>query len=331
MENKNNRILNNNYAPGIATYGIDGKTGPRGETGTSAYFTTFNLAYGDSENEVPEVLVKINQNKILSSYIDKPLNRKYDIGDIIIDGEGYLYKIVMTNGSFALQYISQLKIDDSVDFFQKIGNRVIFSEDGLDIFDTYQVSEDGLEGTDKYPLRLISTQPSKENGRYELFSLICFSYTSNPKFLNIFYDKSSESFCFDTDSNIIFDVSTLMVRETDETKNFSDYYKVEPYNDPIGLLHREYSSAVYSIEGSELIIENINLGKYTNLDIKPDFVKFVVFEDGEVDFESVMDFDKTQNEIRMILSDKIMNAISSGQKMLVSLIKGIEICIKPKF
>lgn len=323
---KTNKILNNNYAPGIATYGIDGKTGDRGDTGTSIYFTTYNLEY-NAENELAEVMVKINQNKILSSYTDRYLGRTYEIGDIIIDSSGFLYKIVTRNGAFDLQYISQIKIDDSADFFERIGNRVILTEQGLDIFDTYQLSQEGLDDDAHYPLRLISAEKSLENGRFELLSLICQSYNSKPKSLNVYYDQESNSFCFDSDSNIVFDVKSLMVKETDETVPFSDYYKVEPYNDPIGLVHREYSQSKYVVEGARFAVEGLNFNKYANLDIKPDFIKFVVFGENGIEYEAVRDFDKTQNEIQFEIGEELQSAFEQKKTVLVSLIKGIEISI----
>ena len=81
MDNFDIRQINNNYAPGIATYGIDGRTGIKGDNGTSVYFTSYNLEYGSSnENEQNELLVKINQSKVLSKYVDKPNGRDYEVG-----------------------------------------------------------------------------------------------------------------------------------------------------------------------------------------------------------------------------------------------------------
>jgi hypothetical protein len=37
------KIYNNEYAPGIATYGINGKQGESGENGNSIFYTSFDI------------------------------------------------------------------------------------------------------------------------------------------------------------------------------------------------------------------------------------------------------------------------------------------------
>ena len=51
---------NYDYAPGIATYGIDGKTGQTGEDGNNIYFTDYDII--NSTSDLNEMLSKIMSN-----------------------------------------------------------------------------------------------------------------------------------------------------------------------------------------------------------------------------------------------------------------------------
>lgn len=332
MENFDIRQINNNYAPGIATYGIDGGAGLRGESGTSVYFTSYNLEYSSSnENEQNEVLVKINQNKILSKYVDEDNIREYNIGDIIIDSAGYVYSIYDNNGSKYLRYISRLKTEDSSNYFSKVNERVMLNYDGLDIVSGGFNSN--LEESD-FPLRIVSVDKNSVNGDYNLIQLIAYSYLDDEKkYLNIFYNNNDDSFHFETESNIVFDTSSLMVKGTDTKENFSDYYKVEPYNDPIGLLHRVYSDASYGYDSESGILTIGDFhNNFPNIEIIPDFVKIKVLNnDYSIKIEKIFTIDKTKSRnIDDWFEVEIGNVFKNidKDKRCVSLIKGVEIFIK---
>lgn len=334
MDNFDIRQINNNYAPGIATYGIDGRTGIKGDNGTSVYFTSYNLEYGSSnENEQNELLVKINQSKVLSKYVDKPNGRDYEVGDIIIDGEGYIYSLYKMNGSFALKYVSVIKNEDSSSFFKKVNDRVMINKEGLDVV-SGSVNVDLIPDSD-YPFRVVSVDRNSVDGNYNLLSLVAYSYMSDErKYLNIFYNKEDDSFHFETESNIVLDTSSLMVKGTDSKESFSDYYKVEPYNDPIGLLHRVYSEARYSYNSSEgsLTIEGFH-NNFPNIEIVPDYIKVKILNsDYTTKTEKLYTLDHTNinnvdDYFKVDVGDTLKNVDKS--KICISLIKGVEIYINP--
>ena len=334
MDNFDIRQINNNYAPGIATYGIDGRTGIKGDNGTSVYFTSYNLEYGSSnENEQNELLVKINQSKVLSKYVDKPNGRDYEVGDIIIDGGGYIYSLYKMNGSFALKYVSVIKNEDSSSFFKKVNDRVMINKEGLDVV-SGSVNVDLIPDSD-YPFRVVSVDRNSVDGNYNLLSLVAYSYMSDErKYLNIFYNKEDDSFHFETKSNIVLDTSSLMVKGTDSKESFSDYYKVEPYNDPIGLLHRVYSEARYSYNSSEgsLTIEGFH-NNFPNIEIVPDYIKVKILNsDYTTKTEKLYTLDHTNinnvdDYFKVDVGDTLKNVDKS--KICISLIKGVEIYINP--
>ena len=334
MDNFDIRQINNNYAPGIATDGIDGRTGIKGDNGTSVYFTSYNLEYGSSnENEQNELLVKINQSKVLSKYVDKPNGRDYEVGDIIIDGGGYIYSLYKMNGSFALKYVSVIKNEDSSSFFKKVNDRGMINKEGLDVV-SGSVNVDLIPDSD-YPFRVVSVDRNSVDGNYNLLSLVAYSYMSDErKYLNIFYNKEDDSFHFETESNIVLDTSSLMVKGTDSKESFSDYYKVEPYNDPIGLLHRVYSEARYSYNSSEgsLTIEGFH-NNFPNIEIVPDYIKVKILNsDYTTKTEKLYTLDHTNinnvdDYFKVDVGDTLKNVDKS--KICISLIKGVEIYINP--
>lgn len=333
MDNFDIRQINNNYAPGIATYGIDGRTGIKGDNGTSVYFTSYNLEYGSSnENEQNELLVKINQSKVLSKYVDKPNGRDYEVGDIIIDGSGYIYSLYKMNGSFALKYVSVIKNEDSSSFFKKVNDRVMVNKEGLDVV-SGSVNVEKIPESD-YPFRVVSIDRNSVDGNYNLLSLVACSYMSDErKYLNIFYNKEDDSFHFETESNIVLDTSSLMVKGTNSKESFSDYYKVEPYNDPIGLLHRVYSEARYSYNGSDfLTIEGFH-NNFSNIEIVPDYIKVKVLNDDyTTKTEKLFTLDHTNinnvdDYFKVYVGETLKNVDKTN--ICISLIKGVEIYINP--
>jgi len=63
----NNQLIsqkfnNYNYAPGIATYGIDGKTGKSGEDGNNIYFTDYIIDDVEGADDLIELVSKILNN-----------------------------------------------------------------------------------------------------------------------------------------------------------------------------------------------------------------------------------------------------------------------------
>ena len=57
------KIYNDEYAPGIATYGINGKTGDQGANGNSIFYTSFDI-YNNTGNSMEMFIQKI-RNKML--------------------------------------------------------------------------------------------------------------------------------------------------------------------------------------------------------------------------------------------------------------------------
>lgn len=97
------RFHNDTYAPGIATYGIQGKDGEQGTPGTSLFFSEYSLSgEPDNSSEYREFASKITSRMLPVKHKEIQLKRKYVNGDQFVDPSGQVY---------LLKDINQLIID----------------------------------------------------------------------------------------------------------------------------------------------------------------------------------------------------------------------------
>lgn len=123
------RFHNDTYAPGIATYGIQGKDGEQGTPGTSLFFSEYSLPgeYLDFARKITSRMLPVKHKEI-------QLKRKYVNGDQFVDpsGQVYLLKdinqliIDINNGTNLeqgiLEYIGKFNSTDSSNIFSDTNN-----------------------------------------------------------------------------------------------------------------------------------------------------------------------------------------------------------------
>ena len=112
------RLHNNTYAPGIATYGIQGKTGKTGEPGSGMFFTDYNIDT-DIFNGFAQ---KITSRKLPLQHEDVILNRNYINGDTFVTKDGNIY-MLMDISTLSTTYTNGGNISgiDVTSILQKIG------------------------------------------------------------------------------------------------------------------------------------------------------------------------------------------------------------------
>ena len=126
------RFHNDTYAPGIATYGIQGKDGEQGTPGTSLFFSEYSLPgeYLDFARKITSRMLPVKHKEI-------QLKRKYVNGDQFVDpsGQVYLLKdinqliIDINNGipikqlvGSILEYIGKFNYTNNSDIFSDTNN-----------------------------------------------------------------------------------------------------------------------------------------------------------------------------------------------------------------
>ena len=124
------RFHNDTYAPGIATYGIQGKDGEQGTPGTSLFFSEYSLP-----GEYPDFIKKITSRMLPVKNQQIQLKRKFVNGDQFVDPDGKVYLLMdinqlirdINNGTNQwsnekLKYIGKFNSTDSSNIFSDTNN-----------------------------------------------------------------------------------------------------------------------------------------------------------------------------------------------------------------
>ena len=124
------RFHNDTYAPGIATYGIQGKDGEQGTPGTSLFFSEYSLP-----DEYLEFVRKITSRMLPVKNEQIQLKRKFVNGDQFVDPDGKVYLLMdinqlirdINNGTDQwsnekLKYIGKFNSTDNSDIFSDTNN-----------------------------------------------------------------------------------------------------------------------------------------------------------------------------------------------------------------
>lgn len=125
------RFHNDTYAPGIATYGIQGKDGEQGTPGTSLFFSEYSLPdeYLDFVRKITSRMLPVKNEQI-------QLKRKFVNGDQFVDPAGKVYLLMdinqlirdINNGTKQtwsnekLKYIGKFNSTDNSNIFNDTNN-----------------------------------------------------------------------------------------------------------------------------------------------------------------------------------------------------------------
>ena len=142
------KFNNFNYAPGIATYGIDGKTGQAGLDGNNIYFTNCNIISDNDESDIEILAALIRKNVLPVKGSTEKINRKYKNGDLFFDINGIIFKLINIDallgasevGSYT-NYFSiagKITVENAKVFangIENINNRLIFNSSDYSGYD----------------------------------------------------------------------------------------------------------------------------------------------------------------------------------------------------
>lgn len=233
------RFHNDTYAPGIATYGIQGKDGEQGTPGTSLFFSEYSLPgeYLDFARKITSRMLPVKHKEI-------QLKRKYVNGDQFVDPSGQVY---------LLKDINQLIIDinngtnleqgilEYIGKFNSIKNSDIFNDNsnsGILRAHKFIISDDSKTATGSGLLTVSHTTKDTDNdinfinleslysGQHDMNLDIKFSKKYNgfmisskyPVYLNAnVYTK------FNNTNNINNDYSPVYTTADNKSKPITDY------------------------------------------------------------------------------------------------------------
>lgn len=235
------RFHNDTYAPGIATYGIQGKDGEQGTPGTSLFFSEYSLP-----DEYPDFIKKITSRMLPVKNQQIQLKRKFVNGDQFVDPDGKVYLLMdinqlirdINNGTNQtwsnekLKYIGKFNSTNNSDIFSDTNNsgtlrahKFIISDDNetTDVSSLLTVSHTNKD-TDN-DINFINLE-SLYSGQHDMNLDIKFSKKYNgfmisskyPVYLNAnVYTK------FNNTNNTNNDYSPVYTTADNKSKSITDY------------------------------------------------------------------------------------------------------------
>lgn len=230
------KIYNDEYAPGIATYGINGKTGDQGANGNSIFYTSFDI-YNNTGNSMEMFIQKI-RNKMLPVHNSTIiLDREYQKGDYFFDNNGNIYRldniddiINPSGGNTSGVWTSYLTLcgkmnTSSTDaYISKAANgRLNINNDyqGMDLI----INNIGYNvDNTNYTLRIISDSPNSEN-KIEFICLSAINGYNISDQLNIFYDTALNAYHIKTNGPLFID-SEVKIKKSGNNVNIDGYSPV---------------------------------------------------------------------------------------------------------
>lgn len=225
------KFNNYNYAPGIATYGIDGKIGQSGENGNNFYFTDLDL--NDNEG-LRELISQIVNNRLPLRNSTVELKRKYQNGDLFIDYTGIIYELTdinnlsTSNTDTYKSYFSiagKINTQDVNNYFDWVGQRLVLnsSYSGYDVI-TGISSQDASSYIDKNAVVNIISGNIDENDNIEMIRMKSIdSIDVEDGDFSLYYKTTENAYYFDSNKPIIIN-SDLKVQNDNNVENEYDNY-----------------------------------------------------------------------------------------------------------
>lgn len=356
------RFHNDTYAPGIATYGIQGKDGEQGTPGTSLFFSEYLLPgeYLDFARKITSRMLPVKHKEI-------QLKRKYVNGDQFVDPSGQVY---------LLKDINQLIIDinngtnleqgilEYIGKFNSIKNSDIFNDNsnsGILRAHKFIISDDSKTATGNGLLTVSHTTKDTDNdinfinleslysGQHDMNLDIKFSKKYNgfmisskyPIYLNAnVYTKFNDS------NNSNNEYSPVYTTADNKSKTITDYIASAKdlsctLDASIYSYTKKDASVIYYGVVYKISFGHVNNGKETNM--WNDFVNtygsgntVIHFQNKEYsDFTtiipSIMDYNFRQDYDYVKLNDLINKVqYTDLPNVAISVINGIEAYVNIK-
>lgn len=252
--NKDNYL----YAPGIATYGIDGKDGVQGAPGNCIFYSNYTIETSGDE-ATPEGFVDflnlIVNNVSLVKNNNTVLSRPYISGDYIIFSSGHIYRMLNVDElreslpdadpsklskEDYFEFVGKLTTEnDSSNYFQVMGtNRLALNSSmaGLDMFyknadvNTLE-SSPAMQETDDYILRIIGEKGNTSNKVF-FISLSSKYNTDDATYMNLYYDETDSAFHIDSNKDILIKSKSLQVDTEADVNSYDNYSSVMTWDNP---------------------------------------------------------------------------------------------------
>lgn len=236
------KFNNYNYAPGIATYGVDGKTGIAGNDGNNIYFTDCDLINDNQNNNLNALAELLRGNYLPVKGSTTKITRSYKNDDLFFDQNGIIYKLknidsLLGTGSKDIygKYFSiagKITIADYAGYFNKENNRLILNSSVFGGFDII-TSSDLSSNIDQNAVVNIISNNIDENDNIELVKMQSIDNVDiEDGNLDVYYKTTDNAYYLDSNMPIVIN-SNVKINDNANNIDYDNYSSVLTSSDPV--------------------------------------------------------------------------------------------------
>ncbi|WQJ53593.1 MAG: hypothetical protein [Wendovervirus sonii] len=267
MNNITVKGANYNYAPGHATYAMDGAEGMQGQNGNNIFYTNISI-----QNDLVTIINQIKKNYEPLYNSTTLLNRQYQEGDIFFDNNGIIWQLLNYEKLFTAQALSNAyqnyfktvgKIHlDNPEYISYLSDRLLMNTScGVDIVLGNMADSSSYIDTDM-PLNIVSNIiDSDGNIKFLIFNAIQNNIADNGD-LQLHFNTNTKSFQVKSDLPVFID-NDIMLRDGYNKDEYDDYSHLLTSNDTITNFKNLCDNFVYDI-----IAEPSTNKRYVEISVK---------------------------------------------------------------
>lgn len=227
--------MNSEYAPGISSYGIDGKSGKDGGDGTSVFICIFDIKTSDGVEKFVDYLL---HSYDMTNSLENKIKRDYISGDNFIFPDGTIWRVddiddlknaiavgQVTTTAKLQEYITQVgAIQGNTDDGFTTSNSNMYLDNanykGFVIDTTGTAGQYALNS----PLSIISNESGNDNITRFISMLNIFAGQSATKF-DIYFDNNAGAWVLDADKPILLNSDLKVTYSNGLSTDYDEYSK----------------------------------------------------------------------------------------------------------
>ena len=287
---------NYDYAPGIPTYGIDGKDGKSGMNGISLFVCQHDITNDVGLKEFGKAIL---QNLDMSLGGAVKINRDYIEGDSFLFTNCEIWKIKDIVELKKIAAINQLTTDNFSQYFERVGrinmttttDGIITNGDRLLLDNTrykgFVINNAGLSNNDlpslEAPFTIMSNDTDNDDNIQFIDLKSIFSNATDSE-LKIYYDTNTKAYHIYSDKPILFDCDLKVSNTTSD--EFDEYSAIITKENNI----TSFIAFCNGDTDTDGIRYDISVNSYVQ-ETNPDVVALDIVDDGYTEVDMLDDTD----------------------------------------
>ena len=236
------KFNNYNYAPGIATYGVDGKTGITGNDGNNIYFTDCDLINDTDNKNLNDLVELLRGNYLPIKGSTTVITRSYKNDDLFFDQNGIIYKLKDINSLLGsgtkdvygryFGIAGKISIADYDGYFNKENNRLILNSSDFSGFDII-TSPNLSTNIDGNAVVNIISNNIDENDNIELVKMQSIDNVDvEDGNLDVYYKTTDNAYYLESNMPIVIN-GNVKINDNANNIDYDNYSSVLTSMDPV--------------------------------------------------------------------------------------------------